>query len=58
MPAGTSVACSDTVGTQAVTISKAGLRCSGDDLRPSAYGEKSGLEPPAEFGGCELPTRH
>jgi len=35
MAAGTSVAISDTVGTQAVTISKAGLRCSGNDLRPA-----------------------
>jgi len=30
MPAGTSVAISDTVGSQAVTISRAGLRCSGN----------------------------
>jgi len=35
MPAGTSVAISDAVGRQAVTISKAGLRCSGNDLRPA-----------------------
>jgi len=34
MPAGTSVAISDAVGSQAVTISTAGLRCSGNDLRP------------------------
>jgi len=48
MPAGTSVAISDAVGTQAVTISRAGLRCSGNDLRPAVrvwgvYGEKFGL---------------
>jgi len=33
MPAETSVANSHAVGRQAVTISKAGLRCSGNDLR-------------------------
>jgi len=43
MPAGTSVAISDAVSRQAVTISRAGLRCSGNDLRPPVYGEKSGL---------------
>jgi len=35
MPAGTSVAISDAVGSQAVTVSRAGLRCSGNDLRPA-----------------------
>jgi len=35
MPAGTSVAISDVVGSQAVIISRAGLRCSGNDLRPA-----------------------
>jgi len=35
MPAGTSVAISDAVGRQAVTISRAGLRCSGNDLQPA-----------------------
>ena len=57
MPAGTSVAISDAVGSQAVTISKAGLRCSGNDLRPAAYGEKSGLagaKSPATTSPAEL----
>jgi len=35
MPAGTWVAISDAVGSQAVTISRAGLRCSSNDLRPA-----------------------
>jgi len=35
MSAGTSVAISDSVGGQAVTIPKAGLRCSGNDVRPA-----------------------
>jgi len=35
MPAGTSVAISDAAGSQAFIISKAGLRCSGNDLRPA-----------------------
>jgi len=35
MRAGTSVAISNAVGSQAVTISRAGLRCSGNDLRPA-----------------------
>jgi hypothetical protein len=35
MRAGTSVAISDAVSSQAVTTSKAGLRCSGNDLRPA-----------------------
>jgi len=35
MRAGTSVAISDAAGSQAVTISRAGLRCSGNDLRPA-----------------------
>jgi len=35
MRAGTSVAISDAVGSQAGTIYKAGLRCSGNDLRPA-----------------------
>jgi len=36
MPAGTSVAISDAVDRHAVTTSRAGLRCSGNDLRPAA----------------------
>jgi len=52
MPAGTSVAISNAVGSQAVTISKAGcavpaMTC---DLR-SAYGEKSGLAAKCGFPG-------
>jgi len=34
MPAGTSVAISDAVGSQAVNISEAGLRCSGNEHFP------------------------
>jgi len=59
MRAGTSVAISDAVGRQAVTVSKAGLRCSGNDLRPAVrlwgvYGEKSGLEH-RRFRSCSNP---
>jgi len=35
MSAKTSVAISDVVGSQAVDFSRAGLRCSGNELRPS-----------------------
>jgi len=35
IPAGTSFAISDVVGSHAVILSKAGLRCSGNDLRPA-----------------------
>ena len=54
MPAGTSFAISDAVGNQAATISKAGLRSSGNDLRPAVPPTvRNPSYPDAQTHSCE-----